>query len=40
MAPVEFDKEEFVELANDRLLPCVWKLSFNCLLFSVTEQYE
>lgn len=23
VAPVEFDNEEFVELANDKLLPCV-----------------
>lgn len=38
MAPVEFDNKEFVELANDKLLPCVWKLSFSCLRLSATER--
>jgi hypothetical protein len=23
VAPIEFDNEEFVELANDKLFPCV-----------------
>jgi len=37
VAPVEFNNEEFVELANDKLLLCVWKLSFNCLRLSATK---
>lgn len=37
VAPVECTNEEFVELAKDKLLPCVWKLSFSCLRLSVTE---
>lgn len=37
VAPVEFNNEGFVELANI-LLPCVWKLSFSCLRLSVTEE--
>lgn len=30
----ELESEELVELKNDMLLPCVWKLSFSCLFFS------
>lgn len=40
VAPVEFENEVFVELANNKLLPCVWKLSFSCLRLSVIERTQ